>query len=184
MALCFAAQRFDSLRPKRGRGGENNHALLDQCPRTYLEDQRAHPGRFPQTFQSVIEDLQPEAAYFTDMDGTRGAYFVVNVEELSEMASKTETLLQGLGTKIKIRFVWTPEDVQEAMPAFEQAAPKYGQKGEGAPRRRDGSRKGGGLRASTPLVLRPCVPVHRSERKRCSRKLVWHRSWWSMMLGR
>ena len=83
-------------------------------------------GRFPQTFQSVMEDLRPEAAYFTDMDGARGAYFVVNVEEPSEMAHKTETLLQGLGAEIRIRFVWTPEDVQEAMPAFEQAAQKYG----------------------------------------------------------
>jgi hypothetical protein len=83
-------------------------------------------GRFPQTFQSVMEDLRPEAAYFTDMDGARGAYFVVNVEEPSELAHKTETLLQGLGAEIRIRFVWTPEDVQEAMPAFEQAAQKYG----------------------------------------------------------
>ena len=67
-------------------------------------------GRFPQTFQSIVEDLQPETAYFTDMDGARGAYFVVNVEEPSEMASKTETLLQGLGAEIRIQFVWTPED--------------------------------------------------------------------------
>jgi hypothetical protein len=84
-------------------------------------------GRFPQTFQSIMEDLQPEAAYFTDVDGARGGYFVVNVDEPSEMAVRTETLLQGLDAEIKIQFVWTPEDVQEAMPAFEQAAQKYGE---------------------------------------------------------
>jgi hypothetical protein len=83
-------------------------------------------GRFPQTFQSIMEDLQPEAAYFTDLDGARGGYFVVNVDEPSELAAKTESLFQGMGAEIRIHFVWTPEDVQKAMPAFEQAAQKYG----------------------------------------------------------
>ena len=83
-------------------------------------------GRFPQTFQSIMEDLQPEAAYFTDLDGARGGYFIVNVDDPSELATKTETLLQGLGATIQVHFVWTPEDVQKAMPAFEQAAQKYG----------------------------------------------------------
>ncbi len=83
-------------------------------------------GTFPQTLQSVMEDLQPEAAYFTDVDGARGGYFVVNADNPSELAAKTETLFQGLGATIQVRFVWTPEDVQSAMPAFEQAAQKYG----------------------------------------------------------
>jgi hypothetical protein len=83
-------------------------------------------GRFPQTFQSILEDLQPEAAYFTDLDGARGAYFIVNADEPSELAAKTETLFQGLGAEIRMHFVWTPEDVQKSMPAFEQAAEKYG----------------------------------------------------------
>ena len=83
-------------------------------------------GRFPQTFQSVMEDLQPETAYFTDVDGARGGYFVVNVDEPSELAFKTEPLLQGFGAEINIHPVWTPEDVQKAMPAFEQSAQKYG----------------------------------------------------------
>lgn len=83
-------------------------------------------GAFPQTLQSVMEDLQPEAAYFTDVDGARGGYFVVNADGPSELAAKTETLFQGLGATIQVHFVWTPEDVQEAMPAFERAAQKHG----------------------------------------------------------
>ena len=60
------------------------------------------------------------------MDGARGGYFVVNVDDPSELAAKTEPLFQALGATIRIHFVWTPEDVQKAMPAFEQAAQKYG----------------------------------------------------------
>jgi hypothetical protein len=51
-------------------------------------------GRFLQTFQSIMEDLQPEAAHFTAMDGARGAYFVVNVDEPSE----TEAFCKGWGS--------------------------------------------------------------------------------------
>jgi len=84
-------------------------------------------GRFPQTFQSVMEELQPEAAYFTDVDGARGGYFIVNLDDASELASKTEPLFQGMGATIRVNLVSTPEDVQKAMPAFERAAQKYGQ---------------------------------------------------------
>jgi len=58
-------------------------------------------GRFSQTFQSILEDLQPEAAYFTDVDGARGGYFIVNVDDPSELAAKTEPLLQGMGRRYK-----------------------------------------------------------------------------------
>ena len=83
-------------------------------------------GRFPQTFQSIIEELQPEAAYFTDVEGARGAYLIVNLNDASELASKTEPLFQGLDASIQINLVSTLEDVQKAMPAFEQAAQKFG----------------------------------------------------------
>jgi hypothetical protein len=83
-------------------------------------------GRFPQILQSIMEDLQPEAAYFTDVDGARGGYFVVNGDDSSEMFSKTEALFQGMGAEIRIHLVWTAEDVQKGMPALEQAAQKYG----------------------------------------------------------
>jgi hypothetical protein len=84
-------------------------------------------GRFPQTFQSIMEDLLPEAAYFTDVDGVRGGYFIVNLDDASELASKTEPLFQALDATIQVHLVNTAEDVQKAMPAFERAAQKYGQ---------------------------------------------------------
>src|SRR4028119_740090 len=98
------------------KGSEDMRFLIRGRVPTDKTNTLIQEGRFPQTFQSIMEDLQPEAAYFTDMDGARGFYFVVNAEEPSEMAAKTESLLQGLGAEIQIQFVWTPEDVQEAMP--------------------------------------------------------------------
>jgi hypothetical protein len=83
-------------------------------------------GKFPQTFQSIMEELQPEVAYFTDLDGARGGYFIVNLDDAAELASKTEPLFQALDATIQVHLVNTAEDVQKAMPAFERAAQKFG----------------------------------------------------------
>ena len=83
-------------------------------------------GRFFQTFQSVMEELQPEAAYLTDVDGARGGYFIVNMDDASELPAKAEPLFHAMGATIQVHLVMTPEDLQKATAAVEQAAQKYG----------------------------------------------------------
>jgi hypothetical protein len=83
-------------------------------------------GSFAQTIQSIMEELQPEAAYFTDVDGARGGYFIVNMDDASELPAKAEPLFFALGATIQVHLVMTPEDLQKATPALEQAAQKYG----------------------------------------------------------
>ncbi len=82
-------------------------------------------GRFAETFQSVMDELQPEAAYFTDIEGARGGYFIVNMDDASELSAKAEPLLQGMGAEVQVHLVMTAEDVQKGMAAMEQAAQKY-----------------------------------------------------------
>ena len=38
-------------------------------------------GKVEKVFQQLIEDLKPEAAYFHAVDGNRGGFFVVNMQE-------------------------------------------------------------------------------------------------------
>jgi hypothetical protein len=42
-------------------------------------------GRFTPTLQSIMEDLQPEAAYFGTIAGARGGYLVVNIDDAPEL---------------------------------------------------------------------------------------------------
>src|SRR5215218_5832646 len=42
-------------------------------------------GTLGPTVQSIMEDLEPEAAYFVDVDGARGAHIVVDMEEASQI---------------------------------------------------------------------------------------------------
>jgi hypothetical protein len=83
-------------------------------------------GTFPQTLQSILEELQPEAAYFTDVDGARGGYLIVNMDDASQLPAMAEPHFFGMGATIKVHLVMTPEDLEKATPALEQAAQKYG----------------------------------------------------------
>ena len=36
-------------------------------------------GRMGETMGTILEEIRPEAAYFTDVDGTRGGYLIINM---------------------------------------------------------------------------------------------------------
>jgi hypothetical protein len=59
-------------------------------------------GRFMSTFQSIMEELQPEAAYFGPIEGARGGYLVVNMDDASQIAAIGEPLFLGLGATVQI----------------------------------------------------------------------------------
>ena len=42
-------------------------------------------GSLPETIQTILEDLKPEAAYFSDIEGARGGYLVINMDDASQM---------------------------------------------------------------------------------------------------
>src|SRR5215203_5030785 len=84
-------------------------------------------GRMGETMASILEELQPEAAYFTDVEGSRGGYLVVNMEDASQIPAMTEPLLLELGATIHMQPVMTPEDLQGAAgEALQQMGQKYG----------------------------------------------------------
>jgi hypothetical protein len=60
------------------------------------------------------------------MDGARAGYFIVNMDDASELPAKAEPLFFALGAEIQVHLVMTPKDLQKANPALEQAAQKYG----------------------------------------------------------
>ncbi len=84
-------------------------------------------GRIGETMESILQELQPEAAYFTDVEGTRGGYLVVNMEDASQIPAVTEPLLLGLGASVHMQPVMTPEDLRGAAgEALQQMGQKYG----------------------------------------------------------
>ena len=90
-------------------------------------DQLIKEGRIGQTMGSILEDLQPEAAYFTDVEGTRGGFLVVDMEDASQIPNFIEPLFLGVGATVHMQPVMSPEDLRgPAGEALEQMAQRYG----------------------------------------------------------
>lgn len=58
-------------------------------------------GSIAQTMQTMIGNLQPEAAYFCHVEGKRGGYLVANFEEASELVTKIEPFFLQMGAEIE-----------------------------------------------------------------------------------
>jgi hypothetical protein len=58
-------------------------------------------GSIGQTMQTIIGNLQPEAAYFCHVEGKRGGYLVADLEEGSELVTKIEPFFLQLGAEIE-----------------------------------------------------------------------------------
>lgn len=83
-------------------------------------------GSMGETIQYILEEIKPEAVYFTTMEGTRGGIIVVNVDEASQIPAMTEPLFLGLGATMQMQPVMTPEDLGRAAESMQQVAQKYG----------------------------------------------------------
>ena len=83
-------------------------------------------GSFMSAFQSVVEELQPEAAYFTPIEGARGGYLIINMDDASQIPAITEALFLGMGATVQVHPVFTLDDVPRITESIEQARQKYG----------------------------------------------------------
>jgi hypothetical protein len=79
-------------------------------------------GSWAEAMDGVMQKLQPEAAYFTAMDGKRTGLIVFDLKEPSQMPVIAEPLFMAVNASIEMSPVMTLEDVQaglqEASKAF------------------------------------------------------------------
>ncbi len=71
-------------------------------------------GTAGSTIGKILEANKPEAAYFTEQDGQRGAFLVVQVEHASQIPALVEPWFLHFQADCKIRIAMTPEDLQRA----------------------------------------------------------------------
>lgn len=71
-------------------------------------------GSVGKKIQSILEETKPEAAYFTEMDGTRGAILVVNLEDPSKVPSLAEPWFLQFNADCQFRIVMTPDVLAKA----------------------------------------------------------------------
>jgi hypothetical protein len=74
----------------------------------------AKAGTVGQKLQAIMGDLQPEAVYFSERDGNRGALIVMDVTDASRIPALSEPFFLSFDAKVKVRICMTPEDLEAA----------------------------------------------------------------------
>ncbi len=85
----------------------------------------ARAGKLGKTIQSILEDLKPEAAYFTDDNGQRTGFIVVQMQDASQIPAIAEPWFLALNASIAIHPVMVPADLAKAAGAIEKAVKTY-----------------------------------------------------------
>lgn len=86
----------------------------------------ARKGTLGSTIKSILEEIKPEAAYFTEIYGERTGIIVVDLADASQIPAIAEPLFLGLQAKVEFHPVMLPADLEKAGPSIEAAAKKYG----------------------------------------------------------
>ena len=71
-------------------------------------------GVVGQKIAAVLDAIKPEAAYFSDHNGQRGCYLVVEVADASKIPSIAEPLFLTFNATINFHPVMTPEDLKKS----------------------------------------------------------------------
>ncbi len=69
-------------------------------------------GSVGQKMETLLGKLQPETAYFGPVDGKRGGFIVINMEEESEVVTKLEPLWLELNATVETFPVATPDELR------------------------------------------------------------------------
>jgi hypothetical protein len=71
-------------------------------------------GTAGDTLTRILDGLKPEAAYFTEQDGRRGAFQVIDVASPSDVPRFAEPFFLKLNADCRFRIAMSPEDLAKA----------------------------------------------------------------------
>jgi len=72
----------------------------------------------------IIEELKPEAVYFTEMEGKRTAVMVIDVKDASEIPKYAEPFFLHFEAEVEFHPVMLPQDLGRA--GLEELGKKWG----------------------------------------------------------
>ena len=71
-------------------------------------------GTVGSKMKAILEQIKPEAVYFTDLNGQRGGVLVVDVKEASDVPALAEPWFLTFEADVEFRIAMTPEDLARA----------------------------------------------------------------------
>lgn len=71
-------------------------------------------GSAARKLSRILEQSRPEAVYFTEQHGQRGAIMVVNIDNAAQIPSLAEPWFLSFNADVEIRIAMTFEDIGKA----------------------------------------------------------------------
>ena len=93
---------------------------------TEASDRVIRDPKFGEKMQALLKELKAEAAYFTTVNGHRGGYIIVNMDDASQMVAIAEPLFLWFKANVEFIPVMLPQDLAKAGPAIGAAVQKWG----------------------------------------------------------
>lgn len=75
---------------------------------------RVKDGSAGKRIGDILAELKPEATYFTEQGGHRGAILIIEVAEPSRVPAIAEPWFLSFGASCEFRIVMTPEELGKA----------------------------------------------------------------------
>jgi hypothetical protein len=83
-------------------------------------------GTLAKTIRGALEEMKPEAAYFTEIDGQRTGFIVVDIQGNHQIPFYGEPWFLAFNASVEFHPAMTPADLEKAGPDLEKAAKTYG----------------------------------------------------------
>jgi hypothetical protein len=81
-------------------------------------------GTAGQTMAKILESIRPEAVYFTEQNGRRGAILIVDMPDPSKVPALAEPWFLNFQADVEFRVVMTPEDLKKS--GLDELGKKWG----------------------------------------------------------
>ncbi len=83
-------------------------------------------GSLATTIKRILDDLKPEAAYFSEDDGERTGYIFFDMKESSQLPAIAEPWFLAFNARLTVRPAMNGQDLADAGPGMERAVKGFG----------------------------------------------------------
>ena len=77
-------------------------------------NQAVRDGSIDNKIRRILEEIKPEAVYFTEHNGQRGAILIIDVADPSKVPIFAEPWFLTFNADVEFHIVMTPNDLQKA----------------------------------------------------------------------
>lgn len=82
-------------------------------------------GTLPKTIETILADLKPEAAYFTDDNGKRTGFIIFDLRDSSQIPAVAEPWFLTFDAHVELHPVMNVDDLKKSAPGMERAVHNY-----------------------------------------------------------